>query len=350
MRLITLIILLFSFLFSRGQSYTKFGSYGYRYNRTITDSVLVIPIGDTTAKGDSLRVGSLVYKSSNKTIYTYDGSRWISVGLPRQDSNLTGGYVTYDFVKDSVNRIVDNKISSSTAILVPASNTVAFAIVGHLANGGFAGAVGTASLLQRSYNAANLQPNFKKVVYACQTGFANGHAEMKYTIAGGEVLLGNETYGGGVKLVMTVCFPNFNPAERIFMGYRNVTTGAGATSTPSNLTNIIALAKDSVDGSTLQFMTNDSSGTATKVNTGITINQNDVYRFTMVIPSNSAYVDMTLERLTKTTITKFTSRVSSNLPAIGEFLYMVLSVSNGYTNQACSFGVIRIEEKLNIEN
>lgn len=84
--------------------------------------------------------------------------------------------------------------------------------------------------------------------------------------------------------------------NRLFMGLTNTTIIAN-TGNPSALAgNFAILGKDSTD-TTMQFMVNSGSGTATKINTGMTMAVNGWYEVTIWSEPGSSAVYMLLVRL-----------------------------------------------------
>lgn len=224
------------------------------------------------------------------------------------------------------------------------ANTIAavgyFAGIIGLINPGNAGSTITA----RTYDATNLRPNYNYLPITTLTT-ASSYGEARTNVAGKGPVMGNAAYGGGSKLVTTFGFGVYNSAERFFCGYTSTALTITGGADPSSFTNIFFLGKDVAD-TTLQWMVNDASGTATKTDTGITPNVNDVYRLTIYIPPNATSIYMSLEVITKTTLTLYTYTASSNIPAAGTLMYQRLWVSGAATGVAVSMSMIQIEEEM----
>lgn len=206
-------------------------------------------------------------------------------------------------------------------------------------------AVNGGSVTARTYDATNLLPNYARYGLVTATT-ANSYAEQRTSISGKGSVMGNNTYGGGSKLIYTFGLGTYNSGERLFFGYTGSTLTWSGSTDPSANTNLFGLGKDAGD-TTFQWMENDgSAGTATKTNTTITPNQNDVYRLTVFVPSNATTIYMQLEVMTKSSITLYTRSTSSDIPATGTLIYQRMYVSGAATGVACSIMMIQIEEEL----
>ena len=178
---------------------------------------------------------------------------------------------------------------------------------------------GTAAFNLRTYDATNLAPN---LMYYKLTGSAsvNNQVELYFGYTGRDALIGNAAYGAGSKLVIDCVLPAYVSTQRFFAGYSSTFGQMSTTTDPSTVLNIIGVGKDVADA-TLFFMFNNGSGTATKVNTGITPTANDEYIITVTLPSNTTSSTVTIERRTKTAVTKNSATNSAKIPAAGTLMY-----------------------------
>ena len=178
---------------------------------------------------------------------------------------------------------------------------------------------GSIGYVQKSYDATNLLPNYTyfRLFTAASTN-ASSEQYMNQTYS--SCILGNSAYGAGSKLILVFGLNAYASTERIFAGWINSNAASSSTTDPSAWLNTIGLSKDTGD-TTFQFCYNNGSGTATKVNTGVTPNANNIYRLTIFIPSNSTISYQTLEVITKTSITTYTSSNSAKIPATGLIMY-----------------------------
>lgn len=201
---------------------------------------------------------------------------------------------------------------------------------------------GTSTFNLRTYDATNAAPN-ELYNQLASLASANSSAEMWFGFTSRDAMIGNAAYGAGSKLEVELCLPAYASGSRVFVGYASTFGQISTTGDPSSLTNIIGIGKDAADA-TLQVMFNDGSGTATKVNTGITPTVNDVYIVTVTLPSNTTTATVCIERRTKTASTFFSYTANTNLPAAGTLMYMHAQTNTGASSTAVKLGVMHIFE------
>lgn len=206
---------------------------------------------------------------------------------------------------------------------------------------------GTLAVVNKAYDATNLLPNFLRNTITTTIAANNaGEYRASSTNPLRAPIVGASTYGHQAKICFMFGFSTYNSGQRFFCGYSSSTTALSGATNPSSFTNIFGIGKDVAD-STLYVMHNDGSGTATKTNTGFTPNTNDVYRLTIFLPSNASSMYLSLENMTKSTITYFNHTASSDIPAAGTSLYARIWLSSAATGVAVSVAMIRIMEELN---
>lgn len=118
-------------------------------------------------------------------------------------------------------------------------------------------------------------------------------------------------------------------------------TPATATDNASNQVNIIGVGKDAGD-TNFQFMFNDASGVATKVDTGITPSATTMYALRAYCKPNDTVVYLEIEDLSNNTLYPSTGAgyaASSNLPSSTTQLTWGMNISNNATA-----AVVAIEE------
>jgi hypothetical protein len=152
-------------------------------------------------------------------------------------------------------------------------------------------------------------------------------------------------------LTITFGLSTYLSTQRLLIGYNtNNNSAPTATVDPSTFLNIIGLSKDAGD-STLQFITNNGSGTGTKINTGVTPSQNNIYRLTVVItPQAGAAVStgvyITLETITKTGISTVNSgSITTKIPAAGTALQPVMYVNTAAGSSSVAFNFIHMTQE-----
>jgi len=287
------------------------------------ENLILLSTGGTTAMTAPGSAGAKMWTNNRVGTDQLMLTPFIGVETPMQASfgnKIVGGYT----VSGSVNIFSWGQLASAMSAVNPG-------------NGG-------ATITARTYDATNLLPNYARYGLVTLTT-ASSYAEVRTSIAGKGSVMGNNTYGGGNKLVYTFGLGAYNAGERLFFGYTgSALTWSGATD-PSAQLNTFGLGKDVAD-TTFQWMTNDGTTTATKTNTGITPNTTDVYRLTIYVPPNSTTIYMQLEVMTKSTITIYLHSTSTDIPAIGTLIYQRMYISTAATGAAVSIMMIQIEEEL----
>ena len=215
---------------------------------------------------------------------------------------------------------------------------------------GMLSTVGTPSYVVAAYNSTIQHFNWNKYLLTTASG-ANSNALIRTTgiTNSAGIICGNTKFsGGGGRGTFTFSFPAYLSTERIMIGY--VGAGVAAISAdPSSMvgsTASLLLIKDAADA-TLSFMhTNTSGGAATKVNTGITPNSEDVYRLTVYIAPNSTFY-MQLEVLSKSAATRVvTINPTTNIPPVGSRMVSYQGVNNGSVGGIVSYGIIQVMEEI----
>ena len=203
---------------------------------------------------------------------------------------------------------------------------------------------GTAAFNLRTYDATNLAPN---LMYYKLTGSAspNNQVELWFGFTGRDAMIGNNTYGAGSKLVIDCVIPAYASTQRFFAGYTSTFGQMATTTDPSSVLNIIGVGKDAGDA-TLQFMFNNGSGTATKVNTGITPTVNDEYIITVTLPSNTTSSTVAIERRTKSASTKNSATNSAKIPSAGTLMYWHAMSNSASASTAPTIGIKQVWEEL----
>jgi hypothetical protein len=203
---------------------------------------------------------------------------------------------------------------------------------------------GTSTFNLRTYDATNLAPN---LMYNKLTGTAstNNQVELWYGFTGRDAMVGNAAFGAGSKLTIDCVLPAYVSTQRFFAGYTATFGQISSTVDPSAITNIIGVGKDAGDA-TLQFMFNNGSGTATKVNTGITPTVNDEYIITVELASNTASSTITIERRTKTASTKNSATNSAKIPSAGTLMYWHLVSNSAAVSTAPAVGCKQVFEQI----
>jgi hypothetical protein len=159
------------------------------------------------------------------------------------------------------------------------------------------------------------------------------------------LIMNDSAYGGGTLLTMVVGFPVYASTQRIFQGYQTSNAAIANNVDISTLVNMFGIGKDTGD-TNLQWMHNDGSGTATKVDTGIAVNTNNIYTIELFVPSNSTTMYGALYEMTKTAnILRSTCAVSSNIPAAGTRLLFQQFISTAAGTASISLAIITTVEE-----
>lgn len=154
--------------------------------------------------------------------------------------------------------------------------------------------------------------------------------------------LGNAANLGGFRVEFRFGVDTIVATTRIGVG---LATGALnlAANDPSATLNCLLVGCDSAD-TTLQVMSNDGVGTATKIDLGASfpIANNAVYRATFVAAANASSVAYTITREDDKTVAPKTGTISADLPGSATFMGAVAYVGNGATAAAASIGLVRV--------
>lgn len=138
---------------------------------------------------------------------------------------------------------------------------------------------------------------------------------------------------GGFHVMARFGFVTLPAGYRVFVGLHSSTAVIGNVD-PSTLTNMCGLGKDTGD-TTLQFMYNDASGTANKINTGITLAVDDLIDFQMFSASGSGKIWFSIQVLTGGgSIVNADTGVSTDVPAATTGLCIHNWCNNGATASA----------------
>ena len=198
-----------------------------------------------------------------------------------------------------------------------------------------------------SYNSTIQHLNYTKLIITSGTG-----ANLTVGIRTNSNLLplglicGNTKFSaGGGRGTLMGSFPSYNAGERIFIGYTSeLTAVTSAPSTWLQANNGLGVGKDEGD-TELYFYHSNNVTTPTKVATGITPNNEDVYIVTVYVAPNSTYY-IQLEVRSKTGSQVVTYNPTSNVPPIGIKIFPRHWVNNAATGVAISYGFIQATEEI----
>jgi hypothetical protein len=145
---------------------------------------------------------------------------------------------------------------------------------------------------------------------------------------------------------VTFSVPYWNTNQKFFIG--RTADQIANTTEPSNAINIIGIGKDSTD-STLFFMVNDGSASATEINTDVTPNTTDVYKLIITSPNDRSSLTITLKTLTIAGTTEVTHNFSTDLPALSLGSYPFIYIVHPGSGLRPELGIIYMyEEKFNL--
>lgn len=150
---------------------------------------------------------------------------------------------------------------------------------------------------------------------------------------------GNAAGFGGFYVKMRGGIETFQAASRMFFGLYSAASAIGNVN-PSTLLNMIGIGFDSGD-TTLQFMTNDGTGTATKTNLGANFPVTggwDLYELILSAEPNDTVIKYRVERLNSGDVA--TGTVTTDLPVNTGFLTPHMWYNNGTSAGACELSIV----------
>lgn len=187
-------------------------------------------------------------------------------------------------------------------------------------------AIGTATTA--NWTNANMLTNSRRLSYisAAAAGSAGGWREnvLKYS-------MGSSGWGG-FHILMRWGWLTLPAGYRVFHGLYG-TAGVIGNVDPSTLVNLIGIGKDTGD-TNLQFMHNDGSGTAVKIDTGIAPATNDVFDARIFVASGTQKIFFSLQKLNGGSLVTADSGVSTDMPSASQGLAIQNWCNNGATASA----------------
>lgn len=185
----------------------------------------------------------------------------------------------------------------------------------------------TSTVRQRQTTSANTNQN--------ATWFSNVAVNRWYRSVSGSAL------AGGFDFFCRVGLETIAAGNRIFVGMLTGTAAPTASSDPSAFVNMAGLAKDAAD-TNVQFMHNDGSGTATKVDLGVafTALADHVLEVTLHCEPNGSEIEYDIFDVDAAT--HYTGSVNTNLPAQDAILGPVAHCNTGSSSAAVVFDFMRV--------
>ena len=234
-----------------------------------------------------------------------------------------------------------------TSTIIPVFPTIAY--TNNFLYGGLMSTGGTVTYVAGAPSTIQ-HLNYNKALFATASGVNSGAFIRVGSISQSSGIVGgNSKFSlGGGRGTFTFSFPTYLSTERIMVGYWSGATISGTfTGEPSTmLTNLAALflVKESTDA-TLFFVHQAAFSAPTRVNTGITPNNEDVYRLTVYVAPNSTYY-MQLEILGRTGTRVITINPTTNIPAPLTRFVSYQGVNNGTVGGTVSYGLIQMMEEI----
>jgi hypothetical protein len=321
---------------------------------TATNPQILYKSGTDTLKG-----------ATNATIDSTDG-RLVLTGVTTT-TNVTsasgGGVKIYPDIFLTNNTLAVNDTSefvdyfqrgygSNTFAMAMPSGTAAITAIGFYTSNL---AVPTVTVNVPAQNSGVPLSNFTRALASTSTA-ANQRVLYRASnpVGASFMLVNNGRYTGGGRMVVKFGVPAYNSGHRHFFGLlaSNSTpdvasSGSLGSVDPSGYTNIVGLGKDAAD-LTWQIMYNDASGTATKINTGLTPNSDYVYKLTISVPHRGNTMYVILEEMTDiNTVNTYRYVLSSDLPVQGSRLTSVIFNNNLSTTAILNVSLINMTLEMN---
>lgn len=188
-------------------------------------------------------------------------------------------------------------------------------------------------------NGTNLVTQARRFI-STSAATANSAAEFRTPIT--QVWRGNVPGLGGWFHRTRFTIGSIVETQQMFIGFIPQATAIATTQVPSALTNMFGVGFDAIDA-TLQIMTNDASGEATKISLGIMFPSNDptaMFDFTCFAIGNGDRIGYTVQNLK--TNDRVDGEVTADLVAETTFLAYHAYMNNGGTAASVVLGIYRV--------
>jgi hypothetical protein len=149
---------------------------------------------------------------------------------------------------------------------------------------------------------------------------------------------GNAPDQGGFYVMLRAGFEVFQPGARLFMGLHGAAVSIGNVN-PSTLLNLIGIGADSGE-TTLRLLSNDASGTATRVDlgAGFPVGAHELYELILSAEPNASTVQYRVERLNGGNVAIGT--LGADLPVNTAFLTPHIWANTGAGTAAVELGLV----------
>lgn len=197
-----------------------------------------------------------------------------------------------------------------------------------------------------SYNASLALPNYtRSIISSAATSSSPALLRINNPNGASGILVGNSKFIGGGRYTFRGGVPNYNVGHRYFFGIMETLGATVPNADPSSYSNIIGLAKD-VSDTTWQIIQNNNTGSALKVNTGLTPNSSYAYRLTITVPSRGTPIYVILDEITSpNNVNTYRYVLSTDLPTQVR-LYSTAFGSTAATSILTSIAVIETSEEI----
>lgn len=207
----------------------------------------------------------------------------------------------------------------------------------------FTSITGTQSRPTRLYDALNPLNNYShtRITSAAAINSAAEYWGNTTTIG---AVVGSTDNNAGAYLSITFGLDTYATTQRIFAGYSASASQIMGTANPSNLLNIVGVAKDDTD-SRFQIIFNDGAGVATKFDTGIAPTLLGLYRVEIFIQPNGSEFFVRFSNLLMSSTSYYSMSQKNNIPASGNYMTVHAGASTASSTTAVQFGIISVYEE-----
>lgn len=243
---------------------------------------------------------------------------------------------TKNAIRDAVkglDRSIQEALSTNGVAMISPGSSTAFNVVGMPAPT----AVGTVS--HPALAATNFRTQLRRgIVTSAAT--ANSASELRSSVT--QCWRGNAAGMGGFCKIDRFAVSSSTANQQVAVGLFATTSAISTTQVPSALTNCVFAGWDAADAN-LQIMSNDGSGTCTKVDLGSNFPANDttaVYEVTFYAAPNGTQISYRVVRLDTGNVA--TGTITTDLPTNTTFLAWHAYANNGGTAAAVVLELIKM--------